>query len=256
LERSRFADRHPYWFVGLLEIAVVLVYLVAGTVAHFLKLSNLALYGLANAALTVIVAVLVISMGWWRRVGFIAARNKRDLLWFLVPFLPMFINFIPGLELTSLNHVIVILVVTLMVGFVEEVIFRGLMLRALESRGAWRAIIVTSLLFGLTHALNVLTGKSLAQDAAQIFYAVAIGFAYAALVWRKGTIWPLVIAHFAIDFVNMLQKPGFTYSPFWTLAITLGIAIVFTGYGIFVMRVPDSAGEPPSSGHDRVDQAA
>ena len=60
------------------------------------------------------------------------------------------------------------------------------MLNALKASGAWKAAIITSLLFGLTHALNVLTGKSVIEDAAQIFYAVAIGFAYAALVLKKG----------------------------------------------------------------------
>lgn len=235
MKESRFIERHPYWSVALLEIVVVLVYLIAGTVAHFMKLSNLGLYGVANLGLTVIVAALLTWLGWWRRIGFRPAGSNADLLWFVVPFLPMLINFIPGLELTSLRHVLVVLAITLMVGFVEEAVFRGLMFKMLESRGVWRAVIVTSLLFGLTHALNVLTGKSLAEDAAQIFYAVAIGFAYAALVWRRGIIWPLVIAHFAIDFVNMLQKPGFTYSPFWTLAITVGIAVVFTAYGIVVM---------------------
>lgn len=242
MREPRFVERHPFWSVTLLEIVVILVYLVAGTVAHFTGLSNLGLYGMANLGLTVIVAALVTWLGWWRRIGFTPARTKGDLAWFVVPFLPMLINFIPGLELTSVRHVLVVLAITLMVGFVEEAVYRGLMLKMLESRGAWKAIIITSLLFGLTHALNVLTGKSLAQDAAQIFYAVAIGFAYAALVWRKGIIWPLVIAHFAIDFVNMLQKPGFTYSPFWTLAITVGIAAVFTAYGVFVMISGGSAG--------------
>jgi uncharacterized protein len=242
LKESAFIERHPYWSVALLEIVVVFVYLIAGTVAHFMKLSNLGLYGIANLGLTVIVAGLLTWLGWWRRIGFRPARSNADLAWFVVPFLPMLINFIPGLELTSVRHVMVVLAITLMVGFVEEAVFRGLMLRMLEQRGVWRAVIVSSLLFGLTHALNVLTGKSLAQDAAQIFYAVAIGFAYAALVWRKGIIWPLVIAHFAIDFVNMLQRPGFSYSPFWTLAITVGIAVVFTAYGLFVMRGASSPG--------------
>lgn len=122
-----------------------------------------------------------------------------------------------------------------MVGFIEEGVFRGLMLNALKASGAWKAAIITSLLFGLTHALNVLTGKSVIEDAAQIFYAVAIGFAYAALVLKKGILWPLVLAHFLIDFVNFLQKPGFTYPPFWEVIIVLSIAVLFTVYGVFVM---------------------
>jgi membrane protease YdiL (CAAX protease family) len=244
VKRSLFAERHPYLFVTILEVVVVLVYLIAGTVAHFLKLSNLGLYGLANLGLTIIVAALLTAMGWWRLVGFRSPDRRGDLLYFLVPFVPMALNFIPGLEAGGLAHFMTILAVTLMVGFVEEAIFRGLMLTALKARGLWTAAIVTSLLFGLTHALNLLAGKSIVEDAAQAFYAVAIGFAFAALVLKKGIIWPLVLAHFLIDFVNFLQRPGFAYPAFWVVAIALGLAVLFTAYGLYVMSLkskPDPA---------------
>jgi membrane protease YdiL (CAAX protease family) len=232
MPRSLFAERRPIWFVALLEIVVILVYLWAGITAHFLNLSNMALYGLANLGLTLIVAALLAGIGWWRKIGFRAPRWRADLLYFVVPFIPMLVNFIPGLEITSLRYVAQVFVIALMVGFVEEAIFRGLMLQALKARGLWQAAIVTALLFGLTHALNVLAGKSFLQDALQIVYALAIGFAYAALVLRKAILWPLVLAHFLIDFVNFIQGPGFVYPPFWEVFIGASIAVLFIVYGL------------------------
>jgi membrane protease YdiL (CAAX protease family) len=235
MKRTQFAEHHPYWFVAILEIGVIVVYLTAGTIAHFLKLSNLGLYGLANLGLIIIVAILLAVMGWWKTIGFRSPDRRGDLLYFLVPFIPMFINFIPGVEVTSFRFLLEVFVITLMVGFVEEVIFRGLMLNALKVRGLWKAAIITVLLFGLTHALNGLAGKSLVEDVAQICYAVAIGFAFAGLVLKKGILWPLVLAHFLINFVNFLQKPRFTYPAPWNLLIPLSITVVFTAYGVFVM---------------------
>jgi len=238
MKRPLFAQRHPYWFVTIMEIVVIFVYILAGTIAHFLNLSNLALYGLANLGLTIIVAALLTLMGWWRVIGFRSPDRKSDLVYFAIPFIPMIINFIPGLEVSSLGHLMEILAITLMVGFVEETIFRGLMLNALKAHGSWKAAIITALLFGLTHALNMLTGRGILEQAAQILYAVAIGFAFAALVLQKGIIWPLVLAHFLIDFVSYLQRPGFAYPPFWVVIISVSIAIVFTAYGLFMMMQP------------------
>jgi uncharacterized protein len=235
MKQPVFAERHPYWFVVILEVVVIFVYLLAGTVAHFMNLSNLGLYGIANLGLTLISALLLTVMGWWKVVGFRSSEKPGDLLYFIVPFVPIVINLIPGVEVTSLGFLVEILAITLMVGFVEEAIFRGLMLNALRAHGLWKAAIVTSLLFGLTHAMNVLAGKSVAEDAAQIFYAVAIGFAFAALVLKKGILWPLVLAHFLIDFANFIQRPGFSYPPFWEMLIVLSISVLFTAYGIFVM---------------------
>ena len=65
-----FADTHPYWFVAIMELVVILVYLLAGTVNHFLGRSNLFLYGLANLGLAVILAILLTAMRWWRELGF------------------------------------------------------------------------------------------------------------------------------------------------------------------------------------------
>ena len=235
MNRPLFAERHPYWCVAIVEVVVLFVYLLAGTLAHFMQLSNLGLYGLANFGLTVIAALLITVMGWWKVVGFRSPDKPSDLLYFIVPFFPIVINLIPGVEVTSLLLLTEILSITLMVGFAEETIFRGLMLNALKAHGFWRAAIITSLLFGLTHAMNVLTGKSIAEDAAQVFYAVAIGFAFAALVLKKGILWPLVLAHFLINFTSFIQTPGFTFPPFWELIIVVGLAVIFTAYGLFVM---------------------
>ncbi len=235
MERPRFVTRHPYWFVAIWEAIVILVYMLAGTLAHFLAFSNLGLYALANFALTVIAALALTVMGWWKVVGFRQLDRRSDLLYFVIPFIPMFINFIPGIEMGPASHWLGILATTLMVGFVEEVVFRGLMLQALRPRGVWKAALITAVLFGLTHAMNVLAGKSLAEDAAQVFYAVAIGLAFAALVLRTSLLWPLVLAHFLIDFVSMLQRPGFAYPPGLELLIVLGTAVIFTAYGLFIL---------------------
>ncbi len=241
MNRTLFAERHPNWFVVIMEAVVIFVYLLAGTIAHFMKLSNLGLYGLANLGLTIIAIVLLTVMRWWKAVGFRPAEKPGDLLYFIVPALPMFINLIPGVQITSLLFLLEVLITTLMVGFVEEVFFRGLMLNALKAHGFWRAAILTSILFGLTHVMNLAAGKPVADQVAQIVYALAFGFAFAALVLKTGLLWPLVIAHFLIDFCNFIQKPGFTYTPFWNLFIVLGLTVIFIGYGIFVMLQTNKA---------------
>lgn len=97
------AARHPYRFVALLEGVVVLVYLLAGTVAHFAGLSTMGLYALANLALAVIVALLLTRMGWWTAVGFRRPDRRSDLWYFAVPLVPAAINLIPGIDVGSLG---------------------------------------------------------------------------------------------------------------------------------------------------------
>lgn len=233
---TRFAELHPYGFVAILEAVVVLVYLLVGTIAYFLRLSNMVLYGLANLVLTLIVIALLTRLGWWKTVGFKPLHRRGDLFYFLILLVPMVLNFIPGVQIESIVYVTGVLVITLMVGFAEETIFRGLMLQALKPLGHWRAAIITALLFGLTHAMNAMTGKSALDSMMQIGYAAAIGFAYAALALKKDGLWLLILAHFLTDFVFFIQKPGFSLPPFWQSFLVISLTVVFTVYGIFVMQ--------------------
>ncbi len=230
-----FAQRHPYWFVALLEVVTIAVYLLVGTVAYFTELSNNWIYGSASLILSLVAALILTKMGWWKAVGFRWPNRPRDLWYFALPLLPAVITLMVGVEVTSLVLLAEFFVITLLIGFAEEAIFRGLMLNALKAHGFWRAAIITALLFGLSHALNGLAGKSMAETGAQIFYAVAFGFAFAALVLKKGILWPLVIVHFLIDFVSFLQRPGFIIAPAWNVLLVVGLAVIFTAYGAFVM---------------------
>ena len=234
MNRPRFAERHPYWFVAILEIIVIAVYLMAGTIASVAQLSNQALTGIANSTLSVLVIGALSALGWWRAVGFRRPARPRHLFFFLPLLLPVLINLAVGLSVPSLVRFTELLAIALLIGFAEEAIFRGLMLNALKARGLWQAAVITSLLFGLSHSLNLLSGQSGADILIQMAYALAIGFAFAALVLKKGILWPLVIAHALIDFTSFIGKD--TVPAVWNVVAGLALTFMFMSYGLYLMQ--------------------
>jgi membrane protease YdiL (CAAX protease family) len=76
----------------------------------------------------------------------------------------------------SAGLVVLILLGTMMVGFAEEIVFRGYLLVGARARysevGAW---FVTSALFGLFHGLNILTGQSVGTTLQQVVFAFILG---------------------------------------------------------------------------------
>lgn len=234
MNQPRFAERHPYWFVAILEIIVIAVYLMAGTIAHIAHLSNQAITGIANSTLSVLAIGALSALGWWRVVGFKRPAQRRDLGFFLLPLLPVLINLAVGLNVPNLLLFTELLAIALLIGLAEEAIFRGLMLNALKARGRWQAAIITSLLFGLSHSLNLLSGKRVGDILIQISYALAIGFAFAALVLKKGILWPLVIAHALIDFTSFIGKTP--VPAVWNVVAGLALTCMFMSYGLYLMR--------------------
>lgn len=230
-----FPERRPYTFVALIELLVIGVYLVAGTVDHFLHLGGLGVYALANAALVLILAIVVTRLGWWRRIGFQPA-SRTTLFWVLPMLLPAVLNLFPGIAFPGLAETTGFLALALAVGFVEETAFRGLMLRALAPRGVWPAIIVTTVLFSVTHLMNILAGEAGLEAVMQLLYSAAIGFAFTALVLRTGVIWPLIIAHALIDFVVFLRAPGAALAPSVEIGVDIAVTVAFVAFGLFVLN--------------------
>ena len=234
MKRPPFAERHPLWFVALLELAVIVVYLLVGTAAHFTRVSDEGVTGIATVVLSVLATGLLSALGWWRMVGFRRAARARDLLWFLPLLLPVLLSLILGLDFRSGVQTVELLLLTLLIGFSEETIYRGLMLQALKARGPWTAAIVTSVLFGLSHSLNLLSGKSGTEILMQVGYALAIGLGFAAVALRTNLLWPLILIHALIDFTSFLGRAEL--SPTWNAVAGIGVTFAFMSYGLFLMR--------------------
>ena len=66
------------------------------------------------------------------------------------------------------------------VGFLEELIFRGLLFRAMAKDGVRSAIVVSSVIFGIGLIVNLfnVSGAELLPNLLQVMYAVAVGFAF------------------------------------------------------------------------------
>ena len=66
----------------------------------------------------------------------------------------------------------------LCVGFIEEIIFRGFLFKALCKDNLKLAIVISSVTFGMGHIVNLLNGSDLIPTLLQIAYATAIGFLF------------------------------------------------------------------------------
>lgn len=89
----------------------------------------------------------------------------------------------------------------LCVGFLEEVIFRGLLFRAIASNNTKSAIIISSVTFGVGHLINLFNGSGmdLVNNLCQICFAIAVGFLLVTVFSRGGSLIPCIAFHSAIN---------------------------------------------------------
>ncbi|MCI5620470.1 MAG: CPBP family intramembrane metalloprotease [Lachnospiraceae bacterium] len=97
-----------------------------------------------------------------------------------------------------------------LVGFAEEVFLRGIALNLLLDRfsktrgGVWGAVLISSLIFGLAHFVNLLAGAGLESVCVQVIQAAVIGVILAAIYLRSNNIWITIILHALVDWASLM----------------------------------------------------
>ncbi len=102
----------------------------------------------------------------------------------------------PESEITGVSSFVMAFITTALIpGFVEEFLFRGLILRNLLPYGKTVALVVSSLMFSLMH-----------QNFMQFFYTFIAGIALGWLFMKTGSIWASVIAHMINNGMSVIQQ--------------------------------------------------
>lgn len=101
----------------------------------------------------------------------------------------------------------------LCVGFIEELIFRGFLFKAIAKDNIKSAIIISSITFGMGHLINLFNGSGmdLVNNLCQICFAVAVGFLFVTIFYRGGSLLPCIITHSAVNTLSTFaNEAGFT----------------------------------------------
>lgn len=159
----------------------------------------------------------------------------RQFLYYLPLVVLMTRNFWNGVAINfSLTETICYIICMLCVGFVEEVIFRGLLFKAIAKDNVKMAIVISSVTFGLGHLLNLVNGSGmgLMENLFQVTGAIAIGFLFVILFYRGGSLLPCIVAHAVINITSAFaNETGLTMEKrviihLVMIAITVAYALI------------------------------
>ncbi len=156
------------------------------------------------------------------------------MIWPWLLFLALFAASALNAGLPPASVTLFILANTLLVGWSEEVMFRGIWLRGLfRSFGIWVAILGSSLIFGAIHVLNVFLTGDLRGALLQAGAAFLSGVFLAAVRLRTGSLWTGIVLHGLWDAGTFLVAAGAT-----TAAAAPAAPTTLGDYGSIVMSLP------------------
>jgi hypothetical protein len=190
---------------------------------------------------SVFVAAMTSYLGWWGPAIHEDLRAPR-WLW-AVPVL----MFLPGLASVlggygpadrAVSLLIVLALGTLLVGFSEEMLFRGTGLVGLRGGlGEAMSWFFSCLLFGLLHALNVFFGQSIGSTMQQIVLAFLAGSVFYIVRRVAGTLVLCMLLHAWIDFTTFgfSEAASDAESPFLVLGLAQWAAFIMAIIGVVIV---------------------
>ena len=189
----------------------IILYVVLFSLADNISASIGVVKSVTAPLVIIMTAVLYL---WIRKNGleekYGLCKFKGDLKGYLY-FIPLVLlastNVWYGVKLNvSVLETIFYVLCMLGVGFLEEIIFRGFLFKAMcESNLKW-AIVVSSVTFGFGHIVNLLNGRDIPETLMQMCYAVAIGFLFTIIFYKGKSLWPCIITHAAINVLSVFAN--------------------------------------------------
>lgn len=166
----------------------------ASTIAAVVTAGIARQFVLASAFL--VLAALVLR---WPDLGFGRPRpGSLRLLWLPGLYVAAFLAAGTAAGLPPLGILLILVANALLGSFSEEVIFRGFVYTGLrDALPIWPAVLVTALLFGAPHILNVQLIGNLGAALGQAVFATFSGIMFLALRIRTGSLWPVILLHAA-----------------------------------------------------------
>ena len=139
--------------------------------------------------------------------------------------------------------------VVICIGVREECFYRATIQNIVAKKyansvkGIWITVIVSAMIFGLSHVPNLFFGMTPFAVFSQVIYAVAAGLLFGAVYLRSGSIWPLILVHTLTDIVGVAESiflnnvsdveamNGISLS--WGALI---IRLIYVGLTVFLLR--------------------
>ena len=118
----------------------------------------------------------------------------------------------------------------LLIGYIEEMLFRGFLFKALIPKdGIKISVVISAVTFGIGHIVNLFAGQANLETVIQIFFAVAWGFIFTMVFYKGGSLIPCIIAHGLVDAFSMFARESITVEWIY-MGATILVAIVYCIY--------------------------
>jgi membrane protease YdiL (CAAX protease family) len=233
---KKLYDKSELWFAVTWIAAYVVLASAGDIVSENLGISKILTLPILTA-MSVLLYLFVRKNGLAEKYGLCKPQIPAAKMLFYVPLLVLLTaNLWYGVRLNQpLLETTLYILSMFCVGFLEEMIFRGMLFQAMARDGVKSAILISSITFGIGHVVNLFNGSGaeLLPNLLQIMYAMAIGFAFVMIYCRTRSLMPCIIVHGVFNGLSAFANEA-DVTPQRQIVSGVLLAVIAGGYALYL----------------------
>lgn len=165
--------------------------------------------------------------------------DYKNLLFCLPMIIVAMVNLRYGIYINhSYLQILLLSLEALGVGFAEEILFRGFLMKAIMNKSSAAAIRVSGIAFGMIHIFNLLYGADTVATLAQVVYATSLGLMFSMFFYKTDNIIPCIICHGIINMTHTFLPKDLSLTQMCTGWVMFIIPSVF--YACYLYKTKSS----------------
>ncbi|MDF2821166.1 MAG: Abortive infection protein [Clostridiales bacterium] len=232
---NRIMEKKPI----LHAVLWIFIYIVAVNIGNALS-EQIGVDQVTGVLLIVLSFVLVVYLKRANQLNSFGVKGitKLDLrktLFYAPLVILAFLQLLAGINTAlSMEEIATFCLLMIGVGFLEELIFRGMLFQGIYAKsGVNRAVLISGITFGIGHIVNLLNGYSIEEQLGQIIVAIAIGIVLALIVAITKSIVPGALFHIVFNISGSIMKEKSDIETYILIAILCISAI----YALYLFRI-------------------
>lgn len=190
-----------------------------------------------GALLSFILFLFISKNGLLREYGLCKSETSPKVMLFYCPVIVMMgANLFYGVKLNfGIAETILYVLSMLFVGFLEEVIFRGLLFNAMRKDNFSAAVIVSSVTFGIGHIINLVNGSGaeIIPNILQIIYATSAGFMFVMMYCKEKSLIACIASHGIFNAISVFVNESNITVESQILSCAF-LTVVTGGYAVYL----------------------
>ena len=222
----------------LFSVSLIALYVFVGSFAEMFFKTNAATM-ILYFVLSLDVLIFIKNKNLFEKYGICKPKlSSKKLLYYIPLVFLSSVNLWFSIKMNFSPMETVFFVISMIfVGFLEEIIFRGFLFKAMAKDNLKSAVIVSSVTFGIGHIVNLLNGNetNIISNLCQIVSAIAFGFLFVLIFQKSKSLIPCIISHSAINALSAFNNEE-VYTNEINIVVSAVLFVVALSYAFYIHK--------------------